>query len=243
MIVTAPGSVADVGKVIRAIIDRYRAETGDNKINYTNATIQLTGTAIEYIFEMKTYREAIDKVLSMAPAGWSWWVDEIGLFYFQPKATTFKHTFIFGKHFKDVKVERDMEKIRNLFLFWNGELGVDEIYKLYSNPASILQFGRRLEKYFDYAVGSVATADKIALKFLTEANQPEVKVICEIADNNEDLINGYDIENIQPGDTCKFVGFNEQFAEVFRENMLISKVDYSLDKVKLTVEVSKGRIV
>ncbi len=236
-------SVADIGVVLKVIIDRYKAETTNPKINYDANTILETSTNIEYTFELKTYREAIDKLLEMSPTGWWWYVDESGMFYFKSKPTTPTHTFIFGKHFSEIKVERSMEKSRNAMLFWNGELGASKIFKLYTKDASITQFGRRIEKYFDYAISDSATVDKIALKFLEESNQPEITVVCEILDNNENTINGYDIESIQPGDTCVFKGFNEQYSDIFKENMLITKVEYTLDKVVLTIEVQKAGIV
>jgi len=233
----------DVSVMFADLMDRYIAETTNSKLSYTGATIETSGAEGVYLFEMKTYREAIEKIKSMAPANWFWYVDELGLVYFKVKPTTATHTFVFKQHFSEVKVERSMEKIRNAMLFWNGEDAPDDIYKLYEDDASILQFGRRLETYFDYKVGDEATADLIANKFIEEAKVPAVKVVCEIIDNNEDAVNGYDIESIQPGDTCNFKGFDEQFADIFEENMLITKVVYSLNKVILTVEVHKAGLL
>lgn len=235
----------DFGTMFRDLMDDYLTETINPKLSYTTESIELTSTLGQYKFEMKTYKEAIEKIKSMAPVNWFWYVDELGIIYFKTKPTTPTHTFVFGKHFSGVDVQRSMEKIRNAFLFWNGELGIPagEIYKLYEDADSIARYGRRLEKYFDYGVGDEPTAAKIANKFLEEAKEPEVKVIVEIADNNEDPNNGYDIESIQPGDTCVFKGFDEQFADVFRENMLISKVVYQLNRVELTVEVQKAGLV
>ena len=233
----------DFGQMFRDLMDDYINETVNPKMSYTPGTLKLTGTVGQYMFEMKTYREAIDKINSMAPDGWFWCVDELGLVYFKQKPTTPTHTFVLGKHFSKVRVERSMEKIRNALLLWNGEIGVNQIYKLYENAGSINQYGRRLEKYFDWKVGDEATADKIASKFLNEVKEPAVKVICEIADNNEDPVNGYDIESINPGDTCAFKGFDESLADIFRENMMITKVVYSLNKVELTVEVQKAGVI
>ena len=236
-------SATDFGQMFRDLMDRYIAETTSPKLSYSAGSIKLTSTTGKYMFEMKTYREGIEKIKSMAPENWFWYVDELGIVYFKSKPTTPTHTFVFKKHFSEVEVERSMEKIRNAMLFWNGELGVTEIYKLYGDAGSITQYGRRLQKYFDYGVGDEATADIIAAKFIAETKEPAVKVVCEILDNNEDAVNGYDIESIQPGDTCVFKGFNEQFADIFKENMLISKVIYSLNKVELTVEVARAGII
>lgn len=241
--ITGPGSAADIGKILKAIIGRYQTETVSPKLSYSEESIPDIGQTVEYLFEMKTYREAIDKVVGMTPIGWFWYVDENGMVYLKQKSTTPTHTFIFGTHFSKVVVERSMETIRNAILFWNGDAGVGAIYKLYKDDTSILQYGRRIEKYFDWAISSEPTASKIATKLIGENKDPEVKVTCELIDNNENPVNGYDIESIQPGDTCCFKGFNEQFADIFRENMLITKVVYYLNKVELTIEVTKSSLV
>jgi len=237
------GGAVDFGQMFRNLMDRYIAETVNPKLSYTAGSLQLTSTTGKYLFEMKTYREGIDKIKSMAPANWFWYVDELGLVYFRLKPTTPTHTFVFGKHFSKVNVERSMEKIRNALLFWNGETDGTKIYKFYEDVASVAQYGRRLLKYFDYKVGDETTADIIANKFLAENKEPAIKVVCEILDNNENDINGYDIESINPGETCVFKGFNEQFADIFRENMLITKVVYSLNKVELTIEIQKVSLI
>jgi hypothetical protein len=233
-------SSAEIVDVIKAIIARYIAETGGKMLYSGNTITANAGVSVEYTFESKTYRESLDKLLSMTPANWYWYFDENFNFYFREKATTPKHTFIVGKHFENLTVEQDMEKVRNLFLLWNGEDGTSKIYKLYTGTSSIGIYGRRLESFYDYSIGDETTADAIGNKFINEAGEQEIKVICDIIDNNESDNRGYDIESIQPGDTCRFVGFNEAFADIFRDNMMISKVVYSLNKVELTIEISKG---
>jgi len=237
------GTDTDFSTMFRNLMDKYISETDNPKLSYTDKSIELTGTVGQYMFEMTTYKEAINKIKNMSPVGWYWYVNEIGRVYFKKKADTPDHTFIFGKHFSSVTVSRSLEKIRNTMLFWNGETGVNQIYKLYEDDASIKQYGKRAMKYFDWNVGNEATADKIADKFLANSSIPDIKVVVEIGDNNDDEINGYDIENIQAGDTCAFRGFNDEIAELFRENMLITKVIYSLSKVQLIIEIQRAGMI
>lgn len=234
-------SAAEVADIVKAILDRYQAESGDTTIFYDIASVFNTGNSMEYIFEMRTYREAIDKAISVAPPHWFWYIDERGKFYLNEKASTPKHTFVFGKHLGSVRIQRNIEKLRNTILFWNGETGGDKIFKMYKDDASVDQYGRRMEKYFDWSVGSEATADNMVNKIIDEAKEPEAKLICTILDNNcSDK--GYDIESIQPGDTCRFSGFNESFNDLFTENMLITKVIYYPNKVEIVAEVSKASL-
>lgn len=230
------GSATDIGTIFKAVIDRYIAETINQKILYGGGTIQKTSTTTEYKFEMLTYREAIDILKSLAPENWFWYVDENGLIHFKTKPTYTIHTFIFGKHFEQVRVERSMEKIRNAVLFFAYQWdGVNDLYKLYTDDVSISEYGRRLQKIKDDRIKATTDADKIAEKFILEHKNPDIKVVVDILDNNESD-KGYDIESINPGDTCNFKGFDEALADIFEENMLITKVEYLLDKAIITIE-------
>lgn len=243
------GNATDIGSLVKAFIDRYIAETSYPKIHYDAGTIKTTSTTTEYKFEMLTYREAIDLLLSMAPEGWFWYVNEHGIMYFKSKPTSATHEFIAKKHFKEIRVERSMEKIINAVLFfayrYNDAVPPDTLYKLYTDAASIDAYGRRVQKISDNRINESTDADKIAQKFIAEHKNPDIKVIVEILDNNEnpDNVLGYDIESINPGDTCTFKGFDDALANIFEENMLITQVDYLLDRAVITIEPMKTGIV
>jgi len=241
---TITETAEDVGQMFRNLMDRYRAETSNPKLNYSNESIEETGTTATYTFEMMTYREAIDIIKSLAPANWWWYVDQENIVHFKPKPSSATHTFIFGRHFRSVRIEKGMEKIKNALLFWNSKTGAGQVYRLYDDDGSISDYGRRVLKYIDPGrIGDTVDADKIAQGFISEHKDPDVKVVVEIMDNNYDPFRGYDIESIEPGHTCSFAGFSESLSETFEENMLITKVEYYLDKVRLTIEPMKAGIV
>ena len=62
-----------------------------------------------------------------------------------------------------------------------------------------------------YAEAYTDAADLLGSKFLAESKQPDIKVTCTIIDN-ADGVKGYDIESIQPGETCRFVGYGSGLA-------------------------------
>ncbi len=241
---TSPSANADLGLMMRGVIDRYRAETSNPKIWYDKKNIPDISSATYYKFQQQTYRQAMDKIKQMAPAGYFYYIDETGQVKFGAKPATPTHKFIFGRHFNAIKVEKSLEKVRNFFLIWNGEpAGGSCVYKHYQDDASISLYGRRAETINDYGIDNSDAADKIGAKLLAESKDPEVKVICTIVDNNEDNNMGYDIESIQPGDTCSFYGFDSSLAEIFQDNMLITNVNYKLGAVEIEVEIIKSGIV
>jgi len=236
---TAPGSAADIGLMLRGILDRYIAETTNPVITYSTATIPLTSTTALYVFEQITYKDALEKVVAMAPSGYFYYIDENNFFWLKSKPTTATHKFVFGKHFTSLRVEKSMEKVRNFILLWDGAAAL----KAYSNSDSIASYGRRVGKLKDYSIKDTTSADKIGAKFIAENKDPDTRVICEILDNNGNSNFGYDIESINPGDTCTFFGFDETSSDILYENMLISKVVYSLDSVELTIEAVKSGVI
>lgn len=241
------GSAADIGLIMRSVITKYRSESS-TKINYIYDDIPDTGTTALCVFRAMTYREVLDKLRSVAPSGWYWYIDETNNVKFKPQPTTPTHKFYFGKHFTSVKVERSLEKERNTLFFWNGEPGTaSPILKKYTKSDLVSSYGVRASFAQDYSVGNETTADKLADKFFAENQDPAVKITCVILDNNGavndgsgDAAQGYDIESIQPGDTCSFYGFDISGADIFRDNMLITKVNYTLDYAEIEVELIKS---
>lgn len=239
--ITSPGSEADIGLIIRGIIDRYRAETVNPKINYSLASVPNAGQTALYTLSVKTYREALDRLISMYDSNYFYYVDENGLLSVKQKPSTPTHTFEFSKHFSSLRIQRSIEALRNNLLVWNGEN--PGVYNDYKDDASILQYGRRSDFKEDYGIADDTSADKIGAKYIAENKDPAIKLICELIDNNIDPAKGYDIESVQPGDSCRFIGFNQSLSDLFSDNMLITKVDYTLYKVILTIEMRKTGII
>jgi hypothetical protein len=228
----------DLGTAMRSIIDSFKAANPLSKISYTSLTIPTVGKVITYTFKRVTYQQAMDKLRSMAPANYYFYIDENNVVNFKPKPTTATHTFVLGRHFSAVRAQRGIEKVKNSLLLWNGEPSTSIIYKRYEDAGSIALYGRRTNVVDDYGVGDEATADMLALNYLTENRDPEIVLTVEILDNTENPDGkGYDLESIQPGDTCSFVGFSEAFkGRYLSDNMLITSIIYTLDKVILTID-------
>ena len=236
------GGAVDIGTMFRNLMVRYKAETANSKMDYLNETITTTSTTGKYIFNMLTYRKAIDAIKSMAPANWWWYVDELNLVYFKSKPSITTHEFILSNHFTEVRVERSMEKIKNAFLHW-VTTAVEDNLRYYRNDLSIADYGRRMVVVRDDFVYNNPTSTAIAEGFITEHKDPDIKVVVTVIDNNEDQNFGYDIDSIQPGDTCNLRGFDDSLADIFEENMLITKVEYNLKFARVTIEPMRAGLI
>ena len=248
---TDDSSAGEISLAFRTAIDKYRAQTGDTRIFYEPEDVPDTGTIVHYAFQLQTYRSVLDKLKFLAPADWNYYVDETGRVKFGPKPSAPTHRFVFGRHVASVAVTTNMETVRNHVMVWNGEpAGALDVFNEYEDGDSILKYGRRTadlitDPSIDNSVVSPANtpaADLRGARYLAENKDPEVKIKCTILDNagSDD---GYDVESIQPGDTCSFYGFDDALADAFRDNMLITKVFYRLDGADIEVEVVKSGLL
>lgn len=225
----------EIANIVKNIIDRYQAEATNPVVNYTSTSIENTGTTTTYLFEAKTFKEALDKCVEMSPADFYYYIDADNILHFKQKPSTPTHRFIFGKHFKKVSVFKNMEKVWNNILFFNSSTNSTKILKRYRDINSENNFDDRWYIITDGRVKDMATANSMANSFLNERKDAEIDVEVEIIDNNESDF-GYDIELIEPGDTCQFLGFNTTTSQTFSDNMLIKEVDYKIDKVVIRLE-------
>lgn len=204
-------------------------------IETTPASIETNPNQITYRFNSKTYYEVIEFCRSASPADWYWFVGADNILQFKAKPLKATHTFTFGKDFKSIKVEKNMENVINHVLFSSSGNADREILQHYEDTASISLYDDRWELLTDSRVSDIDTADNIGTSALNEKKDANVKVTIEILDNNG-TESGYDIESINPGDTCRFLNLNTNTSSTFTDNMIIESVEYTPDKVVLSLE-------
>ncbi len=236
-------SAAEVRDVVTAIVDRYQAETQNPIVNYSSTSTEDSGNTITYTFNAKMYNEALDICRQYSPFNWWWYIGADNILKFKPKPGLANHTFVFGRHFKAIKVEKNMENVVNRVLFSSGDNPDQQILKLYSDADSSDLYDDRWKIITDNRVSVSATADNAGEAELAEKKNADIKTTIEILDNNGNP-DGYDIESINPGDTCKFLNLNTITSQTFSENIVIKSVSYTPDKVVIELEslsVSTGR--
>lgn len=235
-------SASAVEKVVKTIIDRYRSESTNPFINYDATSVQDTGVTMTYTFNSLFFKESLDICKNNAASRWWWYVGSDAIVQFKAKPTTATHTFIFGRHFKKVDVQKNMESVSNNVLFSGNA-----ILKRYKDTTSDGKYDDRWSIHPDSRVAVLATADNMGGNDLATNKDPDVRTVIEISDSNG-TDTGYDIESVHIGDTCQLIGFNDVTARTFKNDdgtnqvLQIMAIDYTLDKITLELESLKPNI-
>lgn len=197
----------DPSAILRAILDDYQKQGGT--LGYDLTSIPDTGTTVSYTFKSVTTFEALKKCLEFAPADWYFYIDQTeNKVYFKHKSNTPDHYFVMGKHFSKLAFEKRTEEIVNVIYFTGGDLGGGiNLFKVYTDQASIDLYGRRLLNYSDNRVTLETTADTLANTILQTKRQPEVRTPLEVLQN-------YPIDTVKPGDIVALRNNNNTVGEV-----------------------------
>jgi hypothetical protein len=200
----------DPSQILKDCVTNYVQQNGS--VNYSDTTIDMTGTEVSYTFNVNSTLEAINKCVELAPRDWYWYLDYgSNLINFHKKKQTPDHTFNLEKDIIDAKFEKRIESIVNTIYFTGGDTGGGEnLFKKYTVSESINKYGIKAMKYSDQRVTNTTTADTIANSILEQKSFPELRVVLEILDSNNNQNMGYDIESIKVGDTVAVRNITQQ---------------------------------
>lgn len=199
----------DPGMILRTAMADYSAQGGN--VNFDASSIALTNTLVSYTFIAASVLDVINKCLQLAPPNWYWYVDHsTRKLYFKQKDVTPKHFFEIGTHFPTLSFEKRMDNMVNTVYLTGGQVGATNLYKKYSDAASVAIYGQKMKAYNDSRITVMATANTIANTLIEEGKAPEVRATIEVADS-------YDIEIIRPGDMVTFrnTGTNSDFTSLW----------------------------
>lgn len=217
MLETASGATGlpylsmDPGEIAEDIINKGRA--GGLPVNWTETTLQKTGTVVSYTFQANTAQEAIDKILELTPFGWYWYVDADKNLHLHPKAENAIHTLTLGKEIFYMEPQKRVENVINRIYFIGGtpEGASAPLYSRYERPASVRSYGVRAIKKVDERVTLQSTMDTIAENILDAQQEVEIRTVIRVKDNEMDRENGYNIESIKIGDTVQIRNYQDAF--------------------------------
>lgn len=233
-----------------------------NVVTYTeDVTVTKTGHDVSLSFFCRTCLDALNTCLKVN-AGWTtgifyYYLGADGIFYWQKLPDIATHTFVFGKHIKAINLKKSMLNIANQYWGWNGLQESDQAWAANFISAKDIppmtsddvknnaKYGIR-EKVMEVrnanSTNKTSNSDTINQAITSDwkiNNTPMVEAEFELADIGIDPKSGYDIDSIEPGHTCKIVNLPQIPSSFLNNNMIIKKIDYTLDKIKVELALNK----
>lgn len=222
---TVSHSTEDPKDIIEAIVDHFNSVYAGSWITYAGGQMTAVGTTVTYEFVDKTWFRAIKKAYELSGENRWWYIDQAGEVHFKEKPASATHIFTLGHDCDEGEVEKDNEKIVNQFqLRYDDPLQTAD----FSDATSQTNYGRRGKVQQDQRITTAATRDQRGNQQIEDNKNPIVRARLSINTN-------YDIETIKPGDTCVVLN-KKKDSTIFPDNMLITAVSYTPDKVVLTIE-------
>jgi len=224
----------DPTDIVKDIIDYYRANVDNERINYVAGSTEDAGYSVTYVSESKLCIESLEAVRLLAGEDFYWFIDADNTLYWKAKPTTPTHKFKFQKDITEIHISKDVNDIVNSLVFWNGLQDFDDnvISKLYYTGAGVTAYWDRFKRLTESGITTEATADKLGEAYIEANKEPNISLWFIVKDGN--LGDGYDIESVKPGDTCAIRNFEDE--DIYSGNLLITKVDYNPDYIKVYVE-------
>ncbi len=243
------------GDILKDIIDKYNDITGVyGKIDYAVGSIDDTSLSLDYEFKTVSVLEAIDKIVEMCPANWYWYLNEDNEIHLHEFSDTADHTFYVGRDIGELKPHKRIENIKNVCYVTGKEVSGENLFRKYERSSSITNYGRKVAWINDNRLTDSTTMQAFADSILDLQDEPEVRMIVSVVDNNNDEELGRDIESIDPGDTMNILNFLSQkgytlwgeaiwdtdvwgydISNVTVVNTNIIKIDYSPDEIKMEI--------
>lgn len=216
-------TAVDPADIIKEIIDTFATVYTGGWISYSGGGIDTVGTPITFEYATMRWYDALKKTAAFADEDWWWRVGEDGQVTLQDRPATVTHILTLGKDVEMLEAPKSNEKIANYFrLTW----GLAPTTTVYQDAPSQSAYGLREEKpETDSSIRDSATADQYGNKIIADYKDPKVEARVVVNTN-------YNIESIKPGHTVSV----RNAGNVLPSNMLITSIQYTPDKVTLTLE-------
>lgn len=227
---TVPFLSKDPSQILRSIVD-FARDRGAN-INYTNDSIEVTGTLVSYTFQTNTVKEAIEKVLELCPSGWYYYYDfGTDTIYLKERSSTPDRWIRKGQTGVNGKIVKTIEQVVNDVLFSGG--GDPSLYvREYEAPVAGTRRG--LKKLSDNRVTDGATADIITGSEIDLYRNPLYAGDVTITEDGT-----FYLEDVAVGEVIGFIGYGSLVDAI--EVQSVSK-DYKPDSMPLTLTYNVPRV-
>lgn len=235
-------------EMMEAIITHYRTIESNsmlsNDFSNADATTDNVGTPTTFthrFFNMK-HLDAMRESAKFLPKNktggyWFYWrIDTDGKLWVKNISQTADHSFIIGKHIKEITGNKTIEDLVNRIYFWNEKGTVDPDYiKLVDDDTTSQTSYDIVSSYItDSKITNTTAATLLATAKLYDSKDPKIQIKLT-------LTGDYDLASIKPGQTCTILNAkNNPYVLGNDKVLLIESVEYSPDSAIL--ELSNGNV-
>jgi len=208
---------ADPADMMKILIDEARRSNPMFTLYYTTESIKYTGNLMQYTFRDQQVRNCMDKIRTLCPAGWHYFIEPDGLVVLRGPDDAPTHTLRIGVEISKFEVEKSIRNLKN-YIRVKGRQDEDKseadghgsISHISFDQQSIDRYGKRVLFIRDSQITDPETARLVADGRLDENNREEQRVVCDIPDEKQlkaltGSLKGYNIEAFRPGDNVSII--------------------------------------
>jgi hypothetical protein len=208
---------ADPADMMRRVVNMAARQNSKFKLYYTSESIRATGTLAQYTFRDQQIRSCLDKIRTLCPSGWHYFISADGLVTLRGPEHAQTHYLRLGVEILEFQVEKSIRNLKN-YVRVKGRQDEDEnepdgfgsINYITFDQESINKYGKRTLFIRDAQLTDPDTAKLMGDGRLDEVNREEQRATCKIPDekaftNVTGSLIGYNIESFQPGDNIVVV--------------------------------------
>lgn len=223
---TVPYNSMDPSDIAKRIIDFARSQGA--KINYTDESIQMTGTEVSITFQTNTVMEALEKVVELCPTDW-YWVYDPGTNVYSLKVLSDEpvRKFTNKGDVINLRLRKSLTKLINQVYFSGG--GEPALFRKTTDTTSRDNYRKALLKLSDSRVTDEDTAI-----IMSQAQIDRYKDPIYIATVTVGAQHPEPIENIELGEKIGFLNYGNFIDDI---ELQISGATYSVDTVALDLGV------
>ncbi len=202
----------DPANMVKDVIDFAKKSNPKFPIYYTPDSIKMTNEVMSYTLRDCMFRDALDKIVTISPPSWHWFVDQTGCLYFRGPEHATTHRLTVNVEVMEYKNSHTVRNMKNHIMFKgrqdsdssepdnNGSITVEV-----SDAKSIQKYGKRTAKFQDSNITDPDTAMMYAEGKLEELGQPEEAGVVKVPDEKDmrrsiTSLRGYNIQAFLPGD-------------------------------------------
>lgn len=207
----------DPADMMKMIIDEARRVNPLFSLYYTTESIRYTGNLMQYTLRDQQIRAAMDKVRSLCPAGWHYYIEPDGLVVLRGAEHAPTHTLRIGREILRFEVEKSIRNLKN-YIRVKGRQdedmseadGFGSINYITFDQASIDKYGKRTLFIRDAQIVDPDSAKIVGDGRLDENNREEQSATCYVPDEKtyliaDGILTGYNTQSFRAGDNVLII--------------------------------------